>query len=62
MRCTATASTTDSKLKATVSGVNMGGLCATVGGTLTIESRKGSGTKATIKIPKEESEDDSNNS
>ncbi len=32
------------------------------GGTLTIESKVGSGTKATIEIPKEAEEDDSNNS
>ena len=47
VRCTATASTTDSKLKATVSGVNMGGLCATVGGTLTIDSSVYAGTFST---------------
>ena len=32
------------------------------GGTLTIESKVGSGTKATIKIPKEDTQNDSNNS
>ena len=35
---------------------------AMCGGTLTIESKIGSGTKATIKIPKEATENDSNNS
>ena len=35
---------------------------AMCGGTLTIESKIGSGTKATIKIPKEVAENDSNNS
>ena len=35
---------------------------AMCGGTLTIESKVGSGTKATIKIPKEAAENDSNNS
>ena len=34
---------------------------AMCGGTLTIESEIGKGTKATIKIPKEEAENDSNN-
>ena len=47
VRCTATATSTDSKLKATVSGVNMGGLCATVGGTLTIDSSVYAGTFST---------------
>ena len=35
---------------------------AMCGGTLTIESKIGSGTKATIRIPKEATENDSNNS
>ena len=47
VRCTATASSTDDKLDATVSGVNMGGLCATVGGTLTIDSSVYAGTFST---------------
>lgn len=47
VRCTSTGTSTDSKLKATVSGVNMGGLCATVGGTLTIDSSVYAGTFST---------------
>ena len=35
---------------------------AMCGGTLTIESKIGSGTKATMKIPKEATGNDSNNS
>ena len=47
VRCTSTGTSTDPKLKATVSGVNMGGLCATVGGTLTIDSSVYAGTFST---------------
>ena len=39
-----------------------GRIKAMCGGTLTIESKIGSGTKATIRIPKEGAENDSNNS
>lgn len=47
VRCTATGTSTDSKLKATITGVNMGGFCATVGGTLTIDSSVYAGTFST---------------
>lgn len=45
--CTSTGTGTDSKLKASITGVNMGGLCATVGGTLTIDSSVYEGTFST---------------
>ena len=38
LKSSASGTSTDSKLKAPITGVNMGGLCATVGGDLTIDS------------------------